>query len=378
MDTRGSVLSEQQVRDLASRIAHPAVTSLYLDVDGRRHPRQADYENSLEHLFRQARRQVEEDGASTELRRSVYADLERIRAWVSNGIDRARTRGLAFFSCNGEDWFEAFALPGEVHDEATVAPRPSVMQLWELLHRSRSVLAVMVDRSQVRSIRCVPGETSVVGEVVDEVPRDVDEGVNLGGFSHYLDEAALRHLRRGARSVSEAARRWSADAIVLSGPPEAVAELERLLPPDVRRSVVARLSLAAASTAHEVSAAVSEICHDLEKSEDRNAISRLLDQAATGYRSSVGLGATMRSLDEHKVGTLLLASDLSVAGAACTQCEYLGTGGRLCPLCGAELQALEDVVPLVVTVAVAQRADVVLAQDGELAAVGNIGVLERY
>src|ERR1700736_3842232 len=80
------MVTEEFVRRLAERKSNEAsIVSLYLDVDGRQHPKRQDYEGSLERLLRQARRTASQP---------VLDDLKRIEDHVHAGIDRSLTRGL--------------------------------------------------------------------------------------------------------------------------------------------------------------------------------------------------------------------------------------------------------------------------------------------
>ena len=90
-----SVMSEDEIRSLASmRSGTAAVTSCYLDVDGRRHIRPADYERVLDTMLRDAR-------SSGNLSDATRHDLERIERHVKAGIDRSRVRGLVVFAVYG-------------------------------------------------------------------------------------------------------------------------------------------------------------------------------------------------------------------------------------------------------------------------------------
>src|SRR5205807_6861438 len=87
-------LTKDAVRSLAAfKAERGPVISLYLDVDGQRHPRPRDYELQLGHLLRQVRD------------RTAAADLHRIEAWIKSQLDRSRTRGLALFSGAADDLF---------------------------------------------------------------------------------------------------------------------------------------------------------------------------------------------------------------------------------------------------------------------------------
>src|SRR5918992_2067958 len=85
------MISEDRIRTLAGHRGTCVVTSCYLDVDGRRHPRHADYEAQLEHLLREAREKAA--GLGQQAVRSVAADIDRIATWVRGGFDRSHVRG---------------------------------------------------------------------------------------------------------------------------------------------------------------------------------------------------------------------------------------------------------------------------------------------
>ena len=116
-------LDRETVRALAAWDPGGApVTSLYLNVDGRRFPRKADYLVRLEELVRAARHQAEE--LDRDARRSVEADLEAMSTYVRERFERDGVRGLALFSCSEAGLWEAFALPRPVRNRAVVGPEP--------------------------------------------------------------------------------------------------------------------------------------------------------------------------------------------------------------------------------------------------------------
>ena len=95
-----AAITEDEIRQLAGFRGEKApVTSVYLDVDGRRYVRHRDYEQELERLLRRAQPKVNDTA-------SVADDFRRIEDYVRSGVDRSHTRGLAMFSCAAHDFFE--------------------------------------------------------------------------------------------------------------------------------------------------------------------------------------------------------------------------------------------------------------------------------
>ena len=71
------MLDDSTIRHIASWGNKAVATSLYLDVDGLRHPRWADVERRADHLFRSARQHARLAVTGTEA--EVEADLAEIR-----------------------------------------------------------------------------------------------------------------------------------------------------------------------------------------------------------------------------------------------------------------------------------------------------------
>ena len=108
-------LTKEVLRSLADfSSGGPPVVSVYLDVDGRRHPRPRDYEADLRRLLRHAAARVRDENggrapsgggrrwrnhlgrapAARERAAPMTEDLDRIEHQVRQGVDRSRTRGL--------------------------------------------------------------------------------------------------------------------------------------------------------------------------------------------------------------------------------------------------------------------------------------------
>jgi len=145
------VISEDRIRELAGHPTSNVVTSCYLDVDGRRHPRHADYETQLDHLVRRGRERAV--GFGPEAARSVAGDLDRITAWVRSGFDRSRVRGLAFFACSADGFFEVVESPLPVRNGIAVNHTPHVRPLESILQAYERFAVVLVDRQRARLFR---------------------------------------------------------------------------------------------------------------------------------------------------------------------------------------------------------------------------------
>ncbi|HVW31047.1 MAG TPA: hypothetical protein VHL53_00785, partial [Acidimicrobiia bacterium] len=216
------MLSEDRIRELAGRRGTGVVVSCYLDVDGRRHFRPADYEAQLRRLAGRAREKAA--GFGPEVVRSVSADLDRIGAWLRDGFDRSRVRGLAFFGCAADGWFEVVESPLPVRSSVAVNHTPHVRPLESILTAYERFAVVLVDRQRARLFRFELGQLTEQTEVFDEIPRGVDgtghpaRGSRGGHTDRHSDEVVHRHLRRAAEITFAELGGRVVDHVILGGP----------------------------------------------------------------------------------------------------------------------------------------------------------------
>ena len=324
------MISEDRIRSLASHQGNPVVTSCFLDVDGRRHPRHLDYETQLEYLVRQGRERAATFGP--EAVRAVEADLERITAWVRAGFDRSRVRGLAFFACSADGFFEVVEAPLPVRNEVVINHTAHIRQLEALLHENARLAVVLVDRQRARLFRFELGELTERTEVFDAIPRRQDQGSHPrpgdrgANVQRHSDEHAHRHLRHAAEVVFEELGATSSgtprgpggvDCLILGGPHQIVTEFEGMLHPYLRELVVARLAVMVTASPEEVRRAALEVEASVERQAGAALVARLRDGVGAGNGGVAGLEATLRALVERRVDVLLVSDGYETPGWRC-------------------------------------------------------------
>jgi peptide subunit release factor 1 (eRF1) len=370
-------VGRETVRRLATVRGDPVISSVYLDIDGAHRPVRATYEEAFEqladHLRRRARARQD-----ARVARSVDGDIERMRAWLEKGIDRTVTRGVAVFSCHQQGYFEAVEVPVAVRDEAGIGPTPRIRQLVEVLDEKEPFVLALVDGTHLRLFR-------IDGHQVDERPtfvtvqeRAVDTSVELGSWARHREEVARAHLRRAAAEVDDAVRRLSVRQLVLGGPNEPVAELERLLHPTTRALMIGRVGVRVAAPIEEIASAARVVAERAEREREAALVEEVRQRTAGAHGGVVGLEATLAALTERRVGTLLVREGFAAPGALCPSCGHIGRDLRLCPMCHAATIELEDVVEVAIEQAVAQGADIEFCRGTDLDWFGSIAAIERY
>src|SRR2546428_1851300 len=100
------------------------VASLYLDVDGRRHPRKQDYLARAQLLCHKLTKDGQ--GLDRHGRLSVAKDTERMLEWL-DGLDRGPSRGVALFSCSSSRLRAEGLASRPGSDRALLAHQPYVL-----------------------------------------------------------------------------------------------------------------------------------------------------------------------------------------------------------------------------------------------------------
>jgi peptide chain release factor subunit 1 len=359
------------------------VTSLYLDVDGRRHPRRADIERHSETLLRRALSGAER--LDREGHRSVCRDVQRMRDFLREDFDRRGARGLALFSSSGAGLWHEQPLARPIRDRAAVRSSPYLLPLEAMVEGAEVVCTALVDREKARILVSRLGQIEEVSSILDEVPGQHDQGGwAQARHQRHIEDHVLRHLKHVADALLRLHQRRGFDHLVLAGPEEVVAELERDLHDYVRRTVVDRATLPIGLSLREALSHTLNVEARLERGREEETVRRLV-AAARGQagRVAVGLERTLESLHAARVETLVVSAGLAVEGVRCPSCGHLATAGARCPLCGAATEREPELVEEAVEAALrsGSRVETVPAGVGgsdELEAVGGIGALLRF
>ena len=376
------MISEDRVRALAAHRGSCVVTSCYLDVDGRRHPRHVDYETQLDHLLREAREKAAAFGP--EAVRSVAADLERISAWVRAGFDRSHVRGLAFFACSADGFFDVVESPLAMSNEIVVNHTPHVRPLESILQAYERFAVLLVDKQRARLFRFEVGQLTEHTEVFDAVPRGGDQAGHPGQGSRaahvqrHSDEVAHRHLKHAAEVTFAELQQRPVEHVILGGPNAVVVELEGLLHPWIKERVADRLAISTTAGPDEVRQAALTVEAAVARRSEAALVDRLRNAVGAG-RAVAGLEATLAALVERRVDLLLVSDGYATEGWRCRSCQYLGPLGRRCPVCAKDMDLVDDVVEEAVEEALANKCRVqMVRENADLDVLGRIGALLRF
>jgi peptide subunit release factor 1 (eRF1) len=368
-----ALVTEDAVRELAAFKGKEApVVSVYLDVDGKAHPKRQDYELALEGMLRPQR------GVSDP---SVAQDLRRIEAHVRAGVDRSHTRGLAMFACAAHDFWHVVSVAVPVHNQLVINHTPHVRQLEAVLHNNERFGILVVDRQRARAFVFEQGELVDHSEQFDELPRHDDDHGDWDR-DHVRDHTAAlahAHVRRAAQVAFALHQQRPLDHLIVAAPPELVPELERDLHSYLRDRIAARVTLRASSSVNEIRRVAMAVDAEIERVKQAGLVNRWRDRVGSGNGAVAGLANVLDALNQRRVETLLVSEGYVAPGWRCDRCGCLAVKGRCCPNCQDNMLAIDDVVEEAVEAALGQSTPVITCTaNADLDVLGRIGGLLRF
>lgn len=307
-------LTAADIRKLVDRPPTEApVTSVYLNTDGARFPRPADYEARLDGLLRDARRQAE--GLSQEARAGVDADANAITRWVRDEFQRNGIRGIGVFSSGGEIFDDVQVAVG-VRNVVRVNDRPYVVPLEVLLGRHHHIALVIIERDRARIFRYQLG---VVWEY-QGLESDVHGQHRQGGwsarrFEQNIEHSVLHHMKDTGEVLLRLHEGDTIDALVLAGPHHEVLELSRNLHPHLQKIVHGEpMSLQHEVSAHDLLERFQHVEQELVSARRSHLLQRLAAAQGQGEKAARGIRHVLEAVNAKRAEVLFVVEGAGVPG----------------------------------------------------------------
>lgn len=307
----------------------------------------------LTDLLKPIREAAEIKGRSVQ--KSVRADVDRIHDLAAR-LETDSAPAHAVFAAAIDGVFTVESLTHSVPNVSALGPRPYLRPLRAAARAWRAGVLV-ADRALARVF-------IASGDLVEEVtaPFETDLGKpNFGGFSGYdehvvrgrADEASNRIWRDAGQVLLESHLQRPLDFIAIGGHEETVDEIGRTLHPYLDR--LYRSSFVANPTTLSIPVLRNELARhaDLMRRERHSAVAgRVCDTAWSDGLAVLGLTPVLAACNAQAVDTLVVAGDFTLPGVLCNKCGFLARNGDVCPVCGASMFEVEDVVAAAIESAV--------------------------
>ncbi len=367
------MFEEKTLRELAMLQAKGPILSLYLDVDPTQRTVE-EYKLTLRELLKQA------DGVADP------ADIEAVKHYVDFEYDWSG-RGLVIFSRKAEDLWYAYPLAMPVRSGITLANKPYISPLVELVSLYGRYVVALADRQQARFYLFEMGELIETAEVIGEEVRTVRKGrgssvVGMRGGAPLSGRKEAEVVQRNLRDVADAlvdfCQQHHPRRLLLAGTERTLAQLREYLPQHIREVIVGTFNADLDIGELELRKQSQAILEELQRQRHADLVDMVVTAAAKGSNGVVRLDDTLTAAHEGRIQVLVIERDFHQTGYRCTNCGYLTTQAlTTCPFCGGTFESIPDAAEAVVSQVVEKGGTVEVVPDGMLGE-AHIGALLRY
>jgi peptide subunit release factor 1 (eRF1) len=371
------MFTEQDLDDLvAFRSDQAPVLSLYLNVDPTQQ-RTDQYRLTLRSLLK---------GVADEAR---AADIEAVERYFDFEYDW-QGRGVAVFSCVDADFWRSFSLAVPVHNHAYVYHRPYLKPLTDVLDAYGRYGVILVDREGARMFLFNLGElVETTGTLGDEVRRIKHGGASgvagmRGGMTARSARRGEAVVQRNLKEIAEATESFCTSfgctRLLLGGSEANVSQFRDMLPKPLHDKMIGSFTADLAAPVKEVQERSMDLIEELAAKREAELVEEMIAGWKRGSGAVAGLSDTVATLQEHRVSILLVAAGFEASGYRCGSCRYVMLTKRdECPLCGADMNPVEDLVDTIVHRGLEQGVEVEIVRGSvELEEAGSVGALLRY
>lgn len=354
------MISRQDIQRLLHRPDSEApILSVFLDMS-------VDSNNKRHHeLYLTRRRQelVEVAGERVgEEREALDEAFARIGGWLETSFE-PENRGVAIYVEVGGDWLEALQSPVPVRNRIELSRYPVIGPLAEIVEHYHHHGVLVLDRESLRMMSVYLDRPRARYEVRGEsypAPHDIKRGgYSAKSYQKRKAEEVRHFFKEFAREVGEFERRYRPDDYIILGIEDNIVRFLDALPQALREKVAHTEAVPDAGTDAEVLERLAPYFDQERAEHEARAVELLRDRVANEYYSVSGLEGTLEQLQEGKIGTLLLAPELTRSGAECVRCGFFVTArGGACPYCRGELRDGVDLVEAMIRLAEEQDIDI--------------------
>jgi peptide chain release factor subunit 1 len=375
-----ATVSWDALRDLAGfRAAKGVAVSFYLDLEPSITPTASDVATRVNSLLGEAGRQLDRGDLNHDQRKSLKADIERIRRYVDQELVRDGAHGLAVFADDCDNFWRPLTLTESVADTVKVNAELFLTPLVPLVGRGEGALVVVVGRERGELFRLRGGRLEPLAELTEEQPRRHDQGGwSQANYQRHIDQLAQEHLHRVAAELERRVRGRSERVVVVTTE-EARSAFADLLPKGLQRAIVGWTTAEAHAGPAELLAAAAPVLEASRAREEEQALARWREEAGRNGRAASGWETTLEAASDGRVDLLLYRNGIRHVAFRCPSCGRLAVEDGTCPLDGTRLEETDEGLDLAVHQTLSNGGTVwAVTQRGDLDPVEGIGALLRY
>jgi peptide chain release factor subunit 1 len=371
-----ATVSWDALRDLAGfRAAKGVAVSFYLDLD----PAAGDDATRVNSLLAEAGKHVDRADLNHDQRKSLKADIERIRQYVEQELVRDGAHGLALFADELDNLWRPLTLTESVADTVKISAELYLTPLVPLVGRGEGALVAVVGRERGELFRLRGGRLEPISSLTEDQPGRHDQGGwSQANYERHIEHLVQDHLKRVATELDRRVRGRSERVVVVTTE-ETKAAFDDLLPKAMRSTIVGWTTAEAHAGPAELLAVATPVLEAWRAREEEQAVERWREEAGRNGRAAAGWQTTLEAASDGRVDLLLYRNGIHHVAYRCPSCGRLAVEDGTCPLDGTHLEQTDEGLDLAVHHTLSNGGTVwAVTTRGDLDPVEGIGALLRY
>jgi peptide chain release factor subunit 1 len=394
------------------------VSTLSLNVDGRRFPRRKEFMVVYKNLLKQARADLESTALSSETRQSIEEDFKKMERYLGDQFGRNHHRGVLIYSCSQKGLWLPFAFPVPLRSKLVILPHPYTLPLTALLDQYPKYAVVLVSQERARIFEVYLGEIIEHSEIDDELPGKVQDTSSkeyksmdeyglaerrierrgrrsesgAGGYSEsgvyglaerkierHIETHVRHHFKRIADITFTYFRDHRFDWLIIGGQEENRSGFEETLHHDLKKRIIGRIKADPKFSLSDVHEETLKLIQEVELNQKDQLVKKIAEANQPYGLGVFGVTPTLHALGQGAVQTLVVQEGVELSGGRCPSCGHLNTGDATCPHCGAPTDPVADLVEETIEQAISQSAQIAyISRHPILERSGGMGALLRY
>ena len=375
-----ATISWDALRNLAGfRAAKGVAVSFYLDLDPTVTPTAGDAATRVNSLLSEAQRHLDRSDLNHEQRKSLKADIDRIRRYFENDLVRDGAHGVAVFADELDNLWRPLTLTESVEDALKVNAELYLTPLVPLVGRGEGAIVAAVGRERGELYRLRGGRLEPLAELTEEQPGRHDQGGwSQSRYQRHIEHLVQGHLQDVAEELDRRVRRRS-ERVVVVATEDTRAAFDDLLSKEVQNAVVGWTTAEAHAGPAELLTAAAPVLEASRVHEEEACLERWREEAGRNGRAAAGWETTLEAASDGRVDLLLYRNGVRHPAYRCLSCGRLTAQDGTCPLDGTRLEQTDEGLDLAVHHTLSNGGTVcAVVAHGDLDPVEGIGALLRY
>jgi peptide subunit release factor 1 (eRF1) len=296
----------------------------------------------------------------------------------------ARTLAMFFDESDGFFWHQSLEIP--MQDLARWDRDLFLKPLAAASEDFERYSVALVDRATARLFNVFLGQIEEVGrEKFDpmKVRHIKSIGLGHGGTASQVqkkaDEQVRRNLRYTVRELDSYVQLHHVNRLMLAGSPESTSALRDLLPKRLSLTVIGELRMDGNASLKDILEATQNLAEAYERDAEQQIVKEVATSAAKTRKAVVGLGNTLKKVNENRVWQLIYSEDFRCPGFECTKCGALFSIERpSCFYCGEPIADVQDVVERAVEHALRNDAKIEIVRREAATSLDSLGGIGAF